>query len=106
LILIPTQAQDYSIDGLEELMDTFEIIKETENPSLEFAIIPSMVNPRRKIERMRLEELSQSFAVTPTIRNLVEMQESVALKKPVFMFAKNSKGKQDYKQLWDSLGLN
>ena len=23
LILIPTQAQDYSIDGLEELMDTF-----------------------------------------------------------------------------------
>jgi chromosome partitioning protein len=31
MILIPTQAQDYSIDGLEELMDTFEIIKETEN---------------------------------------------------------------------------
>ena len=46
-ILIPTQAQDYSIDGLEELMDTFEIIKETENPKLEFAIIPSMVNGRR-----------------------------------------------------------
>ena len=30
-ILIPTQAQDYSIDGLEELLDTFEIIKDTEN---------------------------------------------------------------------------
>jgi cellulose biosynthesis protein BcsQ len=105
-ILIPTQAQDYSIDGLEELMDTFEIIKETENPKLEFSIIPSMVNPRRKIERQRLEELSQSFNVTPTIRNLVDMQESVALKKPVFMFTNNSKGKQDYKLLWDSLGLN
>jgi len=39
-ILIPTQAQDYSIDGLEELMDTFEIIKETENPNLEFIVIP------------------------------------------------------------------
>jgi chromosome partitioning protein len=106
LILIPTQAQDYSIDGLEELMDTFEIIKETENPSLEFSIIPSMVNPRRKIERQRLEELGQSFNVTPMIRNLVDMQESVALKKPVFMFTNNSKGKQDYKALWDSLGLN
>jgi chromosome partitioning protein len=106
LILIPTQAQDYSIDGLEELMDTFEIIKETENPALEFSIIPSMVNPRRKIERQRLEELGQSFNVTPTIRNLVDMQESVAMKKPVFMFSSNSKGKQDYKQLWDSLGLN
>lgn len=106
LILIPTQAQDYSIDGLEELMDTFEIIKETENPRLEFNIIPSMVNPRRKIERQRLDELSQSFSVTPSIRNLVDMQESVALRKPVFMFAKNSKGKQDYKALWDSLGLN
>lgn len=106
LILIPTQAQDYSIDGLEELMDTFEIIKETENPKLEFSIIPSMVNPRRKIERQRLEELSQSFNVTPMIRNLVDMQESVAMKKPVFMFSSNSKGKQDYLKLWDSLGLN
>ncbi len=105
LILIPTQAQDYSIDGLEELMDTFEIIKETENPRLEFSIIPSMVNPRRKIERIRLEELSQSFNVTPMIRNLVDMQESVAMKKPVFMFANNSKGKQDYLALWESLGL-
>jgi chromosome partitioning protein len=106
LILIPTQAQDYSIDGLEELMDTFEIIKETENPKLEFNIIPSMVNPRRKIERQRLEELSQSFNVTPMIRNLVDMQESVAMKKPVFMFSNNSKGKSDYVKLWDSLGLN
>ncbi len=106
LILIPTQAQDYSIDGLEELMDTFEIIKETENPKLEFNIIPSMVNPRRKIERQRLEELSQSFNVTPMIRNLVDMQESVAMKKPVFMFNNNSKGKSDYVKLWDSLGLN
>jgi chromosome partitioning protein len=106
LILIPTQAQDYSIDGLEELMDTFEIIKETENPNLEFSIIPSMVNPRRKIERTRLEELGQSFNVTPMIRNLVDMQESVAMKKPVFMFGSKSKGKTDYEALWDSLGLN
>lgn len=105
-ILIPTQAQDYSIDGLEELMDTFEIIKESENPKLDFAIVPSMVNPRRKIERQRLEELSQSFNVTPMIRNLVEMQESVALKKPVFKFNAGSKGRQDYQALWDSLGLN
>lgn len=104
-ILIPTQAQDYSIDGLEELMDTFEIIKESENPALEFSIVPSMVNPRRKIERQRLEELSQSFSVTPMIRNLVEMQESVALKKPVFKFGANSKGRKDYEALWDSLGL-
>lgn len=104
-ILIPTQAQDYSIDGLEELMDTFEIIKESENPGLEFAIIPSMVNPRRKIEKQRLSELSQSFSVSPNIRNLVEMQESISLRKPVFLFPKSSKGKQDYQLLWESLGL-
>lgn len=105
-ILIPTQAQDYSIDGLEELMDTFEIIKDTENPNLQFSIIPSMVDSRRKIERVRLEELAQTFSVTPTIRNLVEMQESIALKKPVFLNGKNSKGAQDYKALFDSLNLN
>lgn len=104
-ILIPTQAQDYSIDGLEELMDTFEIIKESENPGLEFNIIPSMFNSRRKIERSRMDELAQSFSVTPSIRNLVDMQESISLKKPVFMMNKKSKGKQDYENLWKSLNL-
>lgn len=104
-ILIPTQAQDYSIDGLEELMDTFEIIKETENPGLEFAIIPSMVNTRRKIERQRLEELAQSFNITPPIRNLVQMQESISLKRPVCKMGKKSKGHGDYTQLWESLNL-
>jgi len=104
-VLVPTQAQDFSIDGLEELMDTFEIIRQTENPGLDFSIIPSMVNIRRKIERQRLEELAQSFNITPAIRNLVQMQESVSTRRPVFMFNKNSKAKADYQALWESLGL-
>lgn len=104
-ILIPTQAQDYSIDGLEELMDTFEIIKETENAGLEFSIIPSMVNPRRKIERQRMEELAQSFNITPPIRNLVQMQESISMKRPICAMGKKSRGHQDYLNLWDSLGF-
>ena len=104
-VLIPTQAQDYSIDGLEELMDTFEIIKETENPNLTFSIIPSMVNFRRKIERQRFEELQQSFNCTPAIRNLVQMQESISLGKPVFLLGKQSKSKSDYEELWKYLNL-
>lgn len=104
-ILIPTQAQDYSIDGLEELMDTFEIIRDTENPQLEFSIIPSMVNTRRKIEKQRLEELAQSFKITPIIRNLVQMQESISTRKPIAKMGKKSKGRQDYTRLWETLGL-
>lgn len=104
-ILIPTQAQDYSIDGLEELIDTFDIIKDTENPDLEYTIIPNLVNTRRKIERQRLEELSQSFEISVPIRNLVQMQESISMGIPVFMQGNSSKGKQDYENLWKSLGL-
>jgi len=104
-ILIPTQAQDYSIDGLEELMDTFEIIKDTENPKLKFSIIPSMVNARRKIEKQRMEELAQSFDITPPIRNLVHMQESISTGKPVFHLNAKKGGRKDYDELWRSLGL-
>lgn len=104
-ILIPTQAQDYSIDGLEELMDTFEIVREAENPELDFSIIPSMVNSRRKIEKQRLEELSQTFNTTPPVRNLVQMQESISTRKPIFLMGKNSKGKEDFNALWEALGL-
>lgn len=104
-ILIPTQAQDYSIDGLEELMDTFEIIRDTENPDLEFSIIPSMVNARRKIERVRLEELSQTFDITPPIRNLVQMQESISTGTPLCLHPPSSKGREDYEILWKTLGF-
>lgn len=104
-ILIPTQAQDYSIDGLEELMDTFEIIKETENPDLEFSIIPSMVNARRNIEKQRMEELAQMFNITAPVRNLVQMQESISTQRPVCIMGKKSKGRQDYEALWNSLNL-
>jgi chromosome partitioning protein len=104
-VLIPTQAQDYSIDGLEELMDTFEIIKETENPELEFSIIPSMVNPRRKIERQRMEELSQTFHITPMIRNMVQMQESISTRRPICVMGAKSSGRKDYEELWKSLNL-
>lgn len=104
-VLIPTQAQDYSIDGLEELMDTFEIIKETENPDMEFIVVPSMINGRRKIEKQRMEELAQSFNITPKIRNLVQMQESISLKKPIFMLGTKGRGKEDYESLWSFLDL-
>ena len=104
-ILIPTQTQDYSIDGLEELMDTVEVIKETENPDMEFSIIPSMVNLRRNIEKQRLEELSQSFKITPPIRNLVQMQESISVHRPIVMMGKKTKGREDYDALWEFLGL-
>jgi chromosome partitioning protein len=104
-ILIPTQAQDYSIDGLEELLDTFEIIKDTENSKLKFTIIPNLVNMRRKIERQRLDELAQNFNIATPIRNLVQMQESISTGTPVFMQKKSSRGKQDYEKLWDSLDL-
>lgn len=104
-ILIPTQAQDYSIDGLEELMDTFEIIKETENPDLTFTIIPSMVNARRNIEKQRMKELAQSFDIAPSIRNLVQMQESVSTQKPICNMGKRSRGRQDFDALWDALNL-
>lgn len=104
-IFIPTQAQDYSIDGLEELMDTFEIIKETENPTLDFSIIPSMVNARRAIEKQRLEELKEQFTVTPPIKNMVALQESISLQKPVCIRGQKHKARQGYEQLWNSLGL-
>ncbi len=103
-IFIPTQAQDYSIDGLEELMDTFEIVKQTENNDLEFSIIPSMVNKRRKIEKQRLSELAQSFNVTPPVRNLVQMQESISTRRPVFL-CPSGEGAKDYASLWEALGL-
>ena len=104
-VLIPTQAQDYSIDGLEELMDTFEIIKETENPDLAFTIIPSMVNGRRSIEKQRLEELGQMFQITPPVRNLAQMQESVSMKKPVCIMGEKTKARNDFDGLWKALDL-
>ena len=64
-----------------------------------------MVNRRRKIEQQRIVELSQSFNITPPIRNLVQMQESISMKKPICKMGAKSRGRSDYSQLWESLNL-
>jgi chromosome partitioning protein len=65
-----------------------------------------MVNMRRNIEKQRMQELSQSFNITPPIRNLVQMQESISLQKPICLMGNKSQGKRDYDTLWDSLNIN
>ena len=56
-------------------------------------------------EKQRLEELSQSFNITPPIRNLVQMQESISSGVPVCVQKCNSEGKKDYDALWKALNL-
>jgi len=64
-----------------------------------------MVNPRRKIEKVRMEELSQSFNITPMVRNMVQLQESISMRRPVCVMGAKSAGRRDYEELWKSLNL-
>ena len=59
----------------------------------------------RKIERQRLEELAQSFNITPPVRNLVDMQESVSTRTPIFKMKKSKRGVNDFKAVWDFLNI-
>ena len=60
---------------------------------------------RRKIEKVRMEELSQSFNITPMIRNMVQLQESISMRKPICIMGAKSPGRRDYEELWKSLNL-
>ena len=72
-------------------MDTFEIIKETENPKLEFAIIPSMVNGRRNIEKQRMSELAQSFHCTLALESRSNARVNISKKACFYVGKKQSR---------------
>ncbi len=97
-ILIPIETAGLSLVGLAQLMSAINEARQT-NPSLEvMGIIPSRVISQRKHSQTIMEELRKGYdgLVTPELKDLVEVAESMSLGVDIFSHA--SPRSQAYRQ--------
>lgn len=102
-LLIPVQAEYYALEGLGQLLEVFQTVKQRLNPKLEIlGVVVTMFDSRTSLSSQVQNELTKHFgnkvfkAVIP--RN-VRLAEAPSHGKPIAEHDKWSKGARAYKQL-------
>lgn len=101
-LLVPVQAEYYAMEGLGQLMEVFQRVKQTMNPNLNLlGVLVTMYNSRTTLAEQVVKELNNYFGVsvfTTYIPRNVRLAEAPSYGKPISEHDKWSKGARAYKQ--------
>jgi len=102
-LIIPTQCEYYALEGLGQLLTTFQIVKEDLNENLEIeGVVLTMYDPRNKLTHEVVKELKQHFPeklYESVIPRNVKLSESPSFGKPIILYDAESKGCSAYLSL-------
>ena len=106
-VIIPVQAQYLPLNGVAQLRDTIELIKQRYNPELEIAgILLTFFNEHRNLDKEVLEALEQAFAgkiFNTKIAQNTKVAEAPSYGTDVIEYSANSKGALQYRELAEEL---
>jgi chromosome partitioning protein len=102
-VLIPVQAEYYALEGLSQLLNTVQRVRQTLNPSLALmGVAITMFDKRTSLSEQVLHEIRNYFGEklfkTIVPRN-VRLAEAPSFGQTIFEHDKWSKGARAYKQL-------
>ena len=102
-VLIPVQCEYYALEGIAQLTNTINLVKNAYNPSLEIeGVLMTMFNGRTNLSIQVVEEIKKYFGkkVYKTLipRN-VRLSEAPGFGEPINVFDKNSTGAMAYEKL-------
>ncbi|MBI4280727.1 ParA family protein [Candidatus Uhrbacteria bacterium] len=102
-ILIPVQAEYYALEGLGQLMNTIELVREHLKPELEvLGAVITMFDPRTKLSREVMQELYKYFPhnmFRSVVPRSVRLAEAPSFGKSILQFDPASKGATAYGRL-------
>jgi chromosome partitioning protein len=102
-ILIPVQAEYFALEGLGQLLNTVQLVRQGLNPQLEIlGVVLTMYNKRMVLSEQVQAEVAQHFGdklFTVVIPRNVRLAEAPSFGKTIFEHDKWSKGAKAYKQL-------
>ena len=111
-VIIPAQADDYSLEALERLRETIETVKAYCNPSLQVdGILLTRYNGRAILSREIAEMIAQAAdqmqtrLYTTRIRECTAIKEAQALREDIFSYSPRSNGAKDYRELLEELRI-
>lgn len=106
-VVIPVQAEYYALEGLGQLMNTVELIKQSIKPDLEvLGAVITMFDPRTKLSRQVLEELYRHFPnkiFRSVIPRSIRLAEAPSFGRSILHYDPDSKGSKAYERLAQEL---
>ena len=109
-VIIPAQADIYSLQGIDQLSDTMQPVKKYCNPSLNISgILLTRYSPRAVLSREVAEIAEQLAARLKTkvfktaIRENISVKEAQISQQSIFDYAPNSNAAKDYTAFIDEL---
>jgi chromosome partitioning protein len=99
-LIVPIQSSYYSLEGTDDLLDTYEKIRARPNPDLQFmGVVITLHDKRTNLARDVKNQIRSVFGekvFATTISRSVRLEESPAYKQSIFNFAPNSSGALEY----------
>lgn len=106
-VLIPVQTEYYALEGLGQLLDTIQLIKENLQPNLEIlGAVMTMYDERNRLSKSVFHELYQYFpnkVFRTVIPRNVALAEAPSFGKSIFHYDPRSTGASAYRRLADEI---
>ena len=106
-VLIPIQCEYYALEGLSQLVNTVNLVRENINPSLEVeGVLLTMADYRTNLTNEVINEVKKFFGdkvyATVIPRN-IRLAEAPGFGKPIVMYDKNSIAAKKYEDFTNEL---
>lgn len=102
-ILIPIQCEYYALEGLGQLMNTFNLIKENVNENIEIeGVLMTMADFRTNLTKEVISEVKKHFGdkvYKAVIPRTIKLTEAPGFGKPIVLYDKESIGARKYEEL-------
>lgn len=109
-ILIPIQCEYYALEGLGQLLETIELVRENLNPKLEIeGVLLTMQDKRVKLSEqviLEVKKFFQSQVYETIIPRNVRLSEAPSFGKPVILYDAKSSGAKSYMKLAKEMTRN
>jgi chromosome partitioning protein len=110
-VLIPMQAEYFALEGVSELLDTIERLRQSFNPELQIeGVVLTMFDDRTTLAQQVSQELRKFFnkkLLRTVIPRNVRLAEAPSYGKPALLYDVRSKGAESYirlaKELMDKM---
>lgn len=102
-VLIPIQCEYYALEGVSQLMNTIQLVKQSLNPNLEIqGVVLSMFDGRTNLSIQVVDEVKNYFkgkVYTTIIPRNVRLAEAPSHGQPIIYYDNKSKGAEAYIEL-------
>lgn len=106
-LLIPIQSSYFALEGTDDLLETFEKVRQRPNPALEIlGVVITMHDRRTALGRDIQDQIRKVFGdkvFRTVISKSVRLEESPAYRESIFTFAPESSGATEYYSLCEEV---